>query len=471
MYWRKWLVIVGLLVAVIAPTSALSGTHAQAQQVVTVTVSVTDFMRDMFTDKLISDFESSHPGIKLNIVSNNDQVPFAANGTDKYFEALQKLSSSADVIFVDLGRLNSSLATQGGYFLDMAPLVSADSSMRPDDFVPAIWANYQWDKGIWALPTSASTFVLAYDPAAFDRAGIPYPSGKWTLDDLANAAHGLVQKDASGKVTSAGVAVFPESTAFLFISLLGQGLVDTSVIPNSPQIDNPALETALNTWSTLVKDGWIGSDFNNAPMAIVPSDFLMSQNIQDRKLSATLFPGGEPGLDLQGYAVSHGASAPEQAYEVAKFLTTRTELSMRGLGTSARKTAAIPSDTPQGPGPVLTNSPELQKLNETALANALTLSDLRYSDYVLAALDNMKQTGIDAKTVLQAVQINALKAQQTATAQKSNVSVVVATPIPASMAAANKITLNFGLESHILPMPNRNASDKVLADFATNGSV
>src|SRR5258708_13354306 len=152
MYWRKWLVIVGLLVAVIAPTSALSGTHAQAQQVVTVTVNVPDFMRDMFTDKLISDFESSHPEIKLNIVSNNDQVPFAANSTDKYFEALQKLSSSADVIFVDLGRLNSSLATQGGYFLDLAPLINAHSSTSPDDFLPATSPNYTRNKAIWTLP-------------------------------------------------------------------------------------------------------------------------------------------------------------------------------------------------------------------------------------------------------------------------------------------------------------------------------
>src|SRR5262249_45576962 len=113
-------------------------------------------------------------------------------------------------------------------------------------------------------------------------------------------------------------------------------------------------------------------------------------------------------------------------------------------------------------------SPELQQLNQIALASGLPLSSLRYADYLITALDAMKNSGLDGQAALQQAQLEALKAQQTALAQKDKVSVIVATPIPQATANAGKITLNFGLTSFIRPIPNRDLWDRVLADFAAN---
>ncbi len=464
---RKRFSLITLMSILILAAIPVAGLRAQGQNPVTLTVAVTDFMRDLFDQRLIADFEASHPGIKLNVVSSSidDTIPFAVSGTSAYFQAMEKLSNAADVIYVDVTRLNSPLATQAGYFLDLAPLVASDSTLNTDDFVPSIWRSYQWDKGIWAFPFAASSYILAYDPAAFDKAGLAYPNAKWTIDDLANAARTLGEKDATGKVTKPGLVTFKEASVFLFVSLLGDTLVDNSTIPNTPRLDSPALETILDTWNKLDQEGWIGTDFNNAPLLIVPADFLIAQN--GRSLSGTLLPGGKAGLDVQGFAVSAGTQHPQEAYELAKYLSIQGALSFRFFGASLQKTPpAQPSDGVKITGPKI--SPEVQKLSEDALANGLTMTDLRYMDFVLNALDAMKQSGTDAKSALQAAQVDAAKAQQAAVAQKDTLALVVATPVPRATANPGKITLNFGLTSFVFPMPNRDLWDKVLADFAAN---
>src|SRR5204862_1737946 len=140
-----------------------------------------------------------------------------------------------------------------------ATLAKQDKSLNSDDFYPAIWQSFQWDNGLWALPTGAQALVLSYNPAAFDKAGLAYPNEQWTLDDLVNAIRKLAQKDADGKVTVHGIDVFPGfSDLALFRSLLSEGLYDNSTLPNTPQLDKPAVETLLDTWFKLDQEGLIG---------------------------------------------------------------------------------------------------------------------------------------------------------------------------------------------------------------------
>src|SRR5258706_6179413 len=106
MHLYRQFALVGVIVLVVmALTIPLAGLRAQGQAgTVTLTVAVPDLLRDVFNDQLISDFESSHPGIKLSVVSNNQQIPFAASGITKYFDEMSKFASSADVLYVDLNR-------------------------------------------------------------------------------------------------------------------------------------------------------------------------------------------------------------------------------------------------------------------------------------------------------------------------------------------------------------------------------
>src|SRR5262249_39185530 len=201
-----------------------------------------------------------------------------------------------------------------------------------DDFYPAVWQSFQWDKSIWALPTSANVIVMTYKPSAFDKAGIAYPTEKWTRDDMIDAANKLAQKDANGAVTVHGIDVYSNfSTAVLFRDLVGENLFDAAQVPNQPQLDKPNVEALMEAWYKLDSDGLVGHDLNVAPLSLSPATAILFQITisQDEKRVPLLLPGNKGGLDVAGFALSKGTLHPDQAYALAAFLTTRPEIAGR----------------------------------------------------------------------------------------------------------------------------------------------
>src|SRR5579871_3863458 len=204
-----------------SPTQAPAGSGLSAtESSVQLTVAVPSFLSSLFTDRLISEFENAHPGVTVSLVKLDANIPPASAGLDKHFQAVQQYTSSADVLYVaSTPYLNNSSivseeATRAGYFLDLKPLADADTELKPDDFLPALWQSYQWDQGIWALPFAADPYVLTYSPSAFDNAKIAYPNDQWTLDDLVKAIDTLSQKDASGKAARTGLDVYAGQMQF-----------------------------------------------------------------------------------------------------------------------------------------------------------------------------------------------------------------------------------------------------------------
>jgi ABC-type glycerol-3-phosphate transport system substrate-binding protein len=167
-----WAVIVIiLLVGTMAPLAVL-----QAQTPTTMlTLAVPSFSSVSVDDKLLADFVASHPGVGVSIVNRDAGIPRAAGSIDKHLEEVQKYASSADVLYVDSYRLTVE-GTRAGYFLDLAPLVAEDKTLNTADFYPAVWQAFQWDRGVWALPTATDPLILMYRPSAFDKAGLAYPA-------------------------------------------------------------------------------------------------------------------------------------------------------------------------------------------------------------------------------------------------------------------------------------------------------
>src|SRR5258708_1082221 len=284
-------VLIVLLVMGMAPLSAL---HAREKQdsTVTITVAVPTFETNFFTDTLLQEFEKSHPNIKVKVVGKDAQIPPPANGLDAYFKAVQDYVSAADVLYVS-SNFMSPEATRAGYFLDLAPLSSVDKTLNTDDYFPAVWKSFEWDQGVWALPTGADVSVLAYKPSAFDAAGLAYPNDKWTLDDFANAARKLAQKDPSGNVSVPSIFVGGrEGRDALVQSLIGASLFDAGT-PDTLHFDTPAAEKALDTWTQLDKEGLFANDTSSAPIAIIPAMVVAgpTQNAADKRVGAAP-PGG-----------------------------------------------------------------------------------------------------------------------------------------------------------------------------------
>src|SRR5260221_3787541 len=133
---RKWLLstLIVMLVISVVPLASL---RAQDSGAVTITLTLPGITRDSITDQVISDFEAANPGVKVQVIASDPEIPDAALGLDKHFEELQKYVSAADVLYVNQ-TIMSVEATRAGYFLDLSPLVNEYNALNLDHVFPSL---------------------------------------------------------------------------------------------------------------------------------------------------------------------------------------------------------------------------------------------------------------------------------------------------------------------------------------------
>ena len=192
---QVWKLAVISCVLLMALSGIVVPIYLQAQvPTTTLKLAVSDFNKAVFDQRLIDDFEAANPGTKVELTGAPSTIPPYATDPAKYFDAIQQYAQSADVLYVD-ARFVTPEATSAGLFLDLAPLVNTDKNFDSSDFYPSVWQAFQWDQGIWALPAAASVIVMSYQPSAFDKAGLTYPSADWTMTDLDKAVRKLAVKE------------------------------------------------------------------------------------------------------------------------------------------------------------------------------------------------------------------------------------------------------------------------------------
>src|SRR5258708_11238107 len=122
-------IFTAILALLVAATSLAPLVNLRAQgNGVTLLLSVPTFGSDLFTPKLLGDFESTHPGIKIQLVKTAAEIPQPELGLDKHFEAVEKYASSGDVLYVTSGDMSAE-ATRAGYFLALAPPANEYNSL------------------------------------------------------------------------------------------------------------------------------------------------------------------------------------------------------------------------------------------------------------------------------------------------------------------------------------------------------
>lgn len=156
------------------------------------TITELNFQCDAITDlgaltRLIASFETQNPDIKVRYTQAN------LFGSDEasYNAAVKQAAETADVFCA----MPSPAHLENGIIRDLAPFIAADPSFRPDDFYPGLLVG--WEVAAGAIPWAPTYFDLgfiAYNPTAFDEAGLPYPQPGWTWDDFLTAAAQLTQR-------------------------------------------------------------------------------------------------------------------------------------------------------------------------------------------------------------------------------------------------------------------------------------
>jgi len=473
---RRIATTVVLIVSLISATLATAQTNK-----VILSLSVPNLYIDLFDKDLINDFERAHPGTAVNLVASDlvfppaytslpreVKTPSDSSNVPTYFDALEQYARSADVLFVDSGMYAGVApiqleATRAGYFLNLEPFVDADTTLNAEDFYPSMWHAFEWDKGIWALPTNAQLLFLKYDRAVFDKAGLAYPNEKWSFNTLFDTARAL-------KANTGVASLFAEPARGLFLrTALQSSLIEPGSFPAVPQIDRADIETAFEAWIRAKHDGLFSNTYQ-APLSIAPYYGFMHERNVNNTLEAALLPGGKIGLDTVGFAISRGTNSPELAYELLKFLVKSTAIESRFFGyygywPAQKSLAAIISE-----GTVRVDT-TLQPLIERGIENGLPPSELHFMDFIDAATQNVLYGALDGQAALKQAQIDAISVMRIAEKKQEASPIRVDTPLIPSL-PPNKIRLEFGLISSILPFPGPEAElwQKAAQDFAARDS-
>jgi maltose-binding protein MalE len=348
-----------------------------AQNTITLTVALPDYVDNSIKTKILADYEAAHPGIHVALVDWPEYAPQSEPRTERELKDAESLARTADVLAMDTPQFSEAI-THTGFFLDLKPLIDQDKALNVDDYYPVVWQSAGWDGAIWMIPSSFDLSALIYDPAEFDKAGLAYPTDQWTWDDLAQAARALTQKAADGSVTRHGINIYDRPN--LLRSLAGVDLFDQSAIPNMPAFNQPQLEKVLNDWSTLEREGAITRDRDpNPPMVVASLGYLTLH--ADRKLALALLPGGHAGIFVQGYTISGGTQYPQQAYELARYLADIPALTASD---------SIPARQNAGNDAIRQLPATMQTILPRAIENAIPVSRMRYIDDALDALDQMR---------------------------------------------------------------------------------
>lgn len=145
--------------------------------------------RATITNQAIALFEKQNPNIKVE-------------GTTAVFDAyFQKLatetgSGNAPDVFQMSDRAEREYADRSA-LLDLTPYVGGQ--IHTADLAKSLMNLETVDGKLYGLPLGQTTTALEYDPAVWQKAGVPEPKAGWTWTDYMNAAV-KISKSTGGKV-------------------------------------------------------------------------------------------------------------------------------------------------------------------------------------------------------------------------------------------------------------------------------
>ncbi len=465
---------VALLLMVMAVTVSLQPGAVRAQNnTITLKVAMPDYdvtLWPLITRQVIKDFKAAYPGVDLQLVAMPEPKIRTNVSLDEYLDSYRDYANAGDVVLVDSNFMPWT-AFQAGYFLDLMPLVKADSSLNPDNFYPAVWQSFQMDNAMWALPTVADVLMLRYGQSSFDNREVAYPTEQWTREDIEKAAIALAERNRkTGAVKAPGLGwrdYYEVRALGLLRALLGENVYDSTMSPSTPRIDSPATEALLAWWAKLNQDGY-ADDVYSAPIKLWNAGYWTNYGSEDDEKHAVLLPGGKTGVLVEGIALSKGTQHPQEAYALAKFLTTRPEM-IGNVGTASLARTAVEGwqDFKQANRYLIDLPPDIQASVEKILVNGNPASELRYMEYIHFAFDNMMKNNVDAATALLAAQDQAIKDMRHVAERKAKDVIVVTSPETEADLPPGKIALNFGIASTIMPLPNSKQWDDLSADFVS----
>jgi len=146
-------------------------------------------------NQIVADFHTANPNITVKV---------DVSDWDSYWTKLKTMLSAdtpPDVFTMD-APLYLDYQSRG-VLLNLQPYLDKNPDMLKGVY-PQTLEAYKTPDGMFGLPRDFQTIVLFYNKDMFDAAGVAYPTGDWTYDDLRAAAKKLTIVGADGKTTQYG---------------------------------------------------------------------------------------------------------------------------------------------------------------------------------------------------------------------------------------------------------------------------
>ena len=181
--------VLGLLIALVGPScSGAGGGGGGATTTLTVASVDNPSMADL--KKLIPDFQSAHPNIKVNIVTlPEDQV------RQQVTQDVATKSGKYDLFTI--GTYEVPLWAKKSWLEDLAPYIAKDSSYDSNDLIPGVKSALSYKNDLYAVPFYGESSMLMYRKDMLAAKGITMPDHP-TWDQVAAAARAVNSSSVSG---------------------------------------------------------------------------------------------------------------------------------------------------------------------------------------------------------------------------------------------------------------------------------
>ncbi len=352
----------------------VSFTKVKAQNISGISIGLSQSYENIFTTDILPRFQQNYPDVVLEIrtipsdIEQNLNLLRSDDDPRAYFEAMEQLSNLADVLLIPPNILSPE-STRTGFLLDLAPLLSADNELNPDDFTSTAWDAFQWDGGHWAIPLTVAPQVMVYDRSSFDELGLSYPTSEWSFQEYISTARIFAENGQAGLFV-------PDSELNAFIYMLYGEAIYSSDPTENFNFDSDIIIDFIMQWRGLLREGTVTNQYSQ----VIPMQMTRFINInRNRDYEGVLINGQAP-IDVFGVAISRGSRNIQSAYDFASFLSTApevTELYPTSMHARATVQNMREDDTTDG------LSEDELLLREEAIENSFSPSIMMF-DHVLA---------------------------------------------------------------------------------------
>lgn len=216
---------------------------------------------------------------------------------------------------------------------NLDPYISKQGDDYKNDFYEALWIYNQVGGKTLGIPVGYTTHVVYYNKSLFKEAGLSFPEGEWSFDELREAAKKI--SDPSKKIYGLGLPIKPDPYDFEMFAWSNGGAFADNEGKYDPIIASKETTEPFQLFQDMIKEGSaisgdsMGEDaFKMGTVAMFINGAWSLQSLKDSDIDygVALLPNFSDKKSVSivsssGIAMSKDSKNKEAAWDFIKFWT------------------------------------------------------------------------------------------------------------------------------------------------------